>query len=428
MGAMIARIAPPGGDILARLRLHVTDTLGAWAAAQPGPEAQVLARFATSESPLERVQLGVAVTRSSEADDIHLEACVTPGSVAVPVALVLGAEQRASGEDLGAAIIAGYAAMVAVGRMMDGPGVLFRGFWPSYFAAPVAAAATAARLLALDAGRTAHALAMAFATAAPNVGRPQGASLSRWLLYGLAARNGVHAALAARAGFTGDLQLLDGPWARNAFGLDPRVDRLFDAAPEGVLGGVSIKPWCAARQTMAAAQAMRELIGRQRVAGEIASIHAFVPPAYLKMVDHRLEGGDRMAFLTSLPYQVALAAFADDQAFDVRARPGAVSTEIVSLMSRTSVSADDALGRHYPHHWPARLLVMSAAGGAEREVLAVPGDPARAMTELDLRAKLHALLPASGSAMDADRLMLAARNALGGGAAIDTLLRGMQAA
>ena len=50
-----------------------------------------------------------------------------------------------------AAIIAGYEVMTRLGRAIDGPTILYRGIWPTYFAAPFGVAAVVARLLQLDA-------------------------------------------------------------------------------------------------------------------------------------------------------------------------------------------------------------------------------------------------------------------------------------
>ena len=109
-----------------------------------------------------------------------------------------------------AAILAGYEAMTRLGRAIDGPAILYRGIWPTYFAAPFGIAAVAARLFRLDARQTANALALALTFAAPGVGHHNAATTSRWLAVGNAARNGLAAAQAAQAGFTSDLNLLDG--------------------------------------------------------------------------------------------------------------------------------------------------------------------------------------------------------------------------
>ena len=108
---------------------------------------------------------------SSEIDDIHLGAMVTAGAIVVPSALTIAASLPDVGaDDIAAAIVGGYEAMIRLGAAIDGPSVLYRGIWPTYFAAPFGAAAVAARLLRLDATQTANALATALIMAAPGAG------------------------------------------------------------------------------------------------------------------------------------------------------------------------------------------------------------------------------------------------------------------
>ena len=49
---------------------------------------------------------------------------------------------------------------------------------------------------------------------------------------------------------------------------------------------VSFKPWCAARQTMAATQALKEIMAEGVAAGDITRIEAAVLPPHQKMIDH----------------------------------------------------------------------------------------------------------------------------------------------
>jgi len=168
----------------------------------------------------------------------------------VPSALTIAASLGREGTALGEAIAVGYDAMVRLGAALCGPSILYRGIWPTYLAAPFGVAAVGARLLGLTETQAAHALGIALILASPGVGRPSGTTTSRWLAIGNAARNGVTAALSAQSGFTGDLRIFEGEFFSSIYGLSPNRAALLDQRP--VLGEVSFKPWCAAKQTMAA--------------------------------------------------------------------------------------------------------------------------------------------------------------------------------
>src|SRR5438309_9350356 len=263
--------------------------------------------------------------------------------------------------------------MVRLGAALGGPSILYRGIWPTYFAAPFGVAAVASRLLGLDEKQAANALAIALGFASPAVGRPSGPSTSRWLAIANAARSGVTAALSARSGFTGDLRIFEGEFFSAIYGLSPNQAALLDDRP--VLSDVSFKPWCAAKQTMAATQALKEIIEAGVSPSEMTQLAVSVPPPYLRMIDHGVVAGDRSSHLTSVSYQMALAAFAPDALFDVKQAPERVSGEIGAFMAKVTVKADDDLLRHYPKSWPARLEVTTPTGKHERVVIHVPGDP-----------------------------------------------------
>ena len=391
------------------VRLHLADTAGAWIAAGATAEGRALLRFLSpGEKDIPgRVGLNCALARLSEVDDIDLLSGTTPGAIAVPAALTLAASR---GGALAEAIAVGYDAMARLGAALNGPSILYRGIWPSYLLAPVAAAAVASRLLGLTEVQAAHALAIALSLSSPAVGRQSGASVSRWLALGNAARSGVAAALAAQAGFTGDLRLVEGGLFSSVYPISPDLDALA-GAPEPAVARTSFKPWCAARQTMAAAQALREIIEEGVRPPAMASLAVGVPPPTVKMIDHGVVPGERTSYLTSVSYQMALAALDPNASLDVRQTPDGLSEEFRGFMARISVSPDEGLLQHYPQSWPARLSVATARGKREKLVLQIPGDPGRPFDELQVAAKFWRLvtpLVGGGAAQELLRLSFAA--------------------
>ena len=396
LGAHVVRGAAGGLSAAARraARLHVADTVGAWVAASGTSEGRALIRFGSKpqagEGMLARVAVNCALARLSEIDDIHLPSCTTPGALIVPSALTIGSSLGASGAAMGEAIAVGYEAMVRLGAALGGPSILYRGIWPTYFAAPFGVAAAASRLLGLTGRQAAHALGTALALASPAVGRRSGAAMSRWLAIGHAARSGAFAAFSAQAGFTADLSLFEGDFFPAAYDLSPDAAILVDALEErSVLPEVSFKPWCAARQTMAATQALKEIVEAGVAPSDMTQLVVSVPPPYLRMIDHGVAPGDRSSHLTSVSYQMGLAVFAPDAPFDVKQAPERVSGEIGAFMAKVAVKTDDDLLRHYPKSWPARLEVTTPAGKHEKLTLHVPGDPERPFDETQVAAKFR---------------------------------------
>jgi 2-methylcitrate dehydratase PrpD len=377
------------------LKLHLVDTVAAWVAACATPEGRALLAV---EAPRgdglpDRVALASALARLSEVDDIHLASGTTPGAIVAPAAVTIGAALGRSGAELGGAIAAGYDLMTRLGAALGGAAIMYRGIWPTYFTAPFAVAGVAARLLRLGEKEAAHALAIALAFASPSVGRQSGAKMSRWLALGNAARNGATAALAAREGFTGDLQLLDGETLPGAYQMSIDAGALLDGIGQG--GGIlqtSFKPWCAARQTMAAAQALREILHEGLPPRDIARVVVRVPFPYFRMVDHGIVRGERTSFLTSVSYQMALAAFEPDASIDPRQARDVLTPEIEQFMAKVTAVHDEDLLRHFPESWPALVSVETSGGKRDKLVLHVPGDPERPFDALQVATKFWRLV------------------------------------
>jgi 2-methylcitrate dehydratase PrpD len=396
-----------GGDnplprsVLQCLATHLLDTLGAWFAGGVTEEGEKLASLAPIPSqplsvlgrePLDRIALGVATTRLTEIDNIHMPSCTTPGSVVVPTALVIaGHLQRRDARAFAHAMFAGYEVMTRFGVAIAGPKILDRGIWPTYFAAPVCAAAVAARLLGLTAEKTANALGIALTMTSGAPGRPIGAS-PRWLLLGIAARVGCAAALAAEQGYAGDHTLLDDDWMTRTHGIECAAGPLeAKTHGDGAVGELSIKPYCAAKQTIAAIDALLNILGQGISPDDLAAVRVAVPPAYAEMIAHRNASGSRMVRITSAPYQLALAAYRPDELMNVERPNLAGDLEIAEFMARVEVVPDKALEQHYPDRWPARIEVALKNGRtATNLVLDSRGDPLRSR-DLDVRAKFYRL-------------------------------------
>ena len=116
--------------------------------------------------------------------------------------------------------------MTRLGVAIDGARILYRGLWPTYFTAPLGAAAIASRMLHLTEEQTAHALSLALMLSAGRSGRFHGALPGRSVILAMAVANGIRAAQAAKDGVGGDPALLDGPWLKDAHGIDAKVEAL----------------------------------------------------------------------------------------------------------------------------------------------------------------------------------------------------------
>ena len=143
---------------------------------------------------------------AAASDDSDLRNIVHCGTPLTATSLAIAEKTGASGKDVLAAIVLGYE---AAGRI--GEAILPRhsprghhGCMGAAFGATVAAA----RLLHLDAGQTAHAIALT-ATSVGGLAKAADTSIAREYHAGLVTMLGIEAAEAARRGYTAELAILE---------------------------------------------------------------------------------------------------------------------------------------------------------------------------------------------------------------------------
>lgn len=407
-----------------RLRLHVTDTVIAALAGMRIPEGKALQGFDQQASFADRIGRRAAAARLTEIDDIHLPSCTTPSAGIVPIAVGLATHvQNFGADEIASAVWVGTEIMTRFGVAVGGPQILYRGIWPTYLAAPVAAAATAARVLDLDETRTAHALSLAFMLSAGGVGRIHGAPSGRWFLYAKAVAAGLAAAEAARADYRGDPNLLEKNWLADTHGITLDRDRLMEKLGAGsVYAELSIKPFCSAKQAIAAVEAFRGILADERLdCAAITKIRVRVPPAYAGMIATRAEAGARQSTMVSVAHQIALAALKPQLLYDVDRSTPAPDADVVQFSAKVEVTADSVLAPLYPLHWPAEVEIEAAGKVFRRRVVAAAGDPDSPFSAADIADKAHRVLDQVIGAARVDEWLTMCHAALQGNAQLRRL-------
>jgi 2-methylcitrate dehydratase PrpD len=368
------------------------------------------------------IQLYVALTRSTEVDDIDLLSCVTAGSVVVPTAVIAAADTGAGDAALLAAIVAGYEAMIGLGRAIGGASLLYKGIWPTYVVAPWGAATVAAKLAGLDARQTAHALALALARTSRLVGRNFESASPRFHLLGCAAAEGYAAAQAAAVGFTGDPAVL--PAYIKNLGLDAAGLTFSDNAVPAIMK-VDSKPFPTARQGLSAVQAFMEAKPEACRFEEIAAVEVFVPGTYLAMIGTRAARHTRIGTLLSAAYQMGMAVLGQAFLYDA-ARPALCSANLADFLGKVTFLEAPELDALFPRQWGARVRLRLRSGDVrEATVLDPNGSAAKPFGWQDLRQKAERIFRASdmdaGAPAALQRLSAGLGRRLGAWTAIDFL-------
>jgi 2-methylcitrate dehydratase PrpD len=158
--------------------------------------------------PGNAARVNAVASDAAASDDSDLRSIAHIGTIVSTISIALGQQRNASGTDILAAMVVGYEIAGRIDEALT-PGRMQRGFHGSVstvFGGTVAAG----RLLDLTPQQMAHAIALA-ATSIGGMAISADTSCGREYHAGAAAAAAVQAALAAEAGFTGELSVLEHP-------------------------------------------------------------------------------------------------------------------------------------------------------------------------------------------------------------------------
>lgn len=370
-----------GGSIVPRLPTV--------ALAQAGPSFDVPVPGFTFTAPLPfALLLSCIAARLTETDDIDIASCTTVGSVVVPASLLLAYKKGATGKELVEGVVSGYEIFTRLGAAVNGAEIIYRGIWPTYLCGAIGVATVGSKILGLAPEQIKNALAISLTMSPGIAGRTKAGLTSRWLNLGCAAQNGLIACLAAARGFTGDQTVLEGSFP-SLYGLDLKPQVLLDGLGERFqIGKVNFKPYCSARQAIASIEAFRWLLRTYRIVPEaIEDIEVIVPRQYSQMIDKPGFPEDRLGSITSIRYQLALAAFHEEDLFDVERKALRDEKKVHSFMQKIHVSPSDSMTAIYPKKWPGKISLRADGKRYEHEVMAPQGDSDQPMTWEDIEQK-----------------------------------------
>lgn len=220
-----------------------------------------------------------------ELDDFHPLAPLHSTSLIIPAVLAtLSVNPEVDGARVLTAAIAGFEVGPRVGLALHGSQMLSRGWHSGPVFGTLASAASVGSLIGLDAGAMEDALGMA-ATQSGGLMAAQFGAMSKRMQHGFAARNGLHAALLARGGYTGIKQVFEQPYGGflSTFGEGHDPDETQITEGLGIrweTERIVVKPYAAMGGLHAALDALFEIDGqRHLIADEIERIDVYLSHA-----------------------------------------------------------------------------------------------------------------------------------------------------
>ncbi|SFZ82499.1 2-methylcitrate dehydratase PrpD [Devosia enhydra] len=424
LGSWIAEL--DAGDVPSVIRDHLKlcllDTLGCGLFGALQPWGRITASVAsesaqgdcrlwgfgeTSGAVAAALANGTAV-HGFELDDVHLSGQIHPGSVTVPAALALGEMTGATGAELLTALAAGYETGIRLG-VAAGRGHGLSGFHPTGTLGAVAAAASAARLLGLDADAATATLALG-ATQASGLYAARTGGMAKRFHAGHAASAGVTAGLLARRGFTGARTAIEEPFGGLLATMGCDGDRgalLADLGETWLSGGVGFKIYstCASAQTVV--EGVRQLRASGVTADALETLEVHMGSIAVSNVGWRYRPNDVVAAQMNGRYAAAVALLDGDAFVEQFAPDRLADPAILALTERVQFAVDPHIesgGLGLRH---ASRLVARLRDGTTRTVYNAqrPGGPGNEIAPEAVVAKFRRLArPAIGEA-GAERLL-----------------------
>jgi 2-methylcitrate dehydratase len=322
----------------ARALLEVVETSGG------APQCTVIGQARRTSAPNAALANGALVRILDFNDYVNARGGDLGGhpSDNIPVALAAGELSGASGREVIAAVVLGYEIFGRCKELMERDSA-----WDGVTVSGLAAPAMAGRLMGLDRGRVAHAIALSAARAATSTAVRFGdISAAKSIANALVAQNGVQAALLAERGITGPLDLFENPRGmREVFCKGDAATALTAPLPaESYVMAANVKafPCLATGQSVVAAG----IEMHRRLRGAVDRLFNFL--AAVSLIDG----------------EFGLAQFDGERWNDPK---------VCALMARLEIINDSSWNRRAPDSYPCSLAVRIEDG--REEVVEIPYPP-----------------------------------------------------
>jgi 2-methylcitrate dehydratase PrpD len=413
---------------LEKARCHTLDTIGACLAGSRQEVSQIAASVLNDlMSPgtvpvpglsrridaLSAAFLAGTAVHGLELDDGFRPGAIHPGCVVIPAALAVGHGADADGKRFLTAIAAGYEVAARLAALIH-PKPRWRGFHNTAIIGVFAAAAVTAVLKGYDAAIVESAFGLAASSASGIRSYVRGGDVKR-IHPGMAARDGILAALLAAKGMPAAGDVLEGKDGFfHAFAGD---DGDFGGADILAAGGRQnsrfaiadcyIKPHACCRHLHPAIDALIDILTAEDIAADdVASVDV---ATYKVASTHGTIGWNAMT-TAQMSFPFALAAAVQHRAVHLHhfSDAGRQDGDVLRHCAKVHVSVDEVLDATYPKKRPARVVVTTSAGKQFTRTVDEPlGSAANPLPDAQLHEKFHAL---ADPVIGADRAAVVARD------------------
>lgn len=335
-----------------------------------------------------------------ELDDVHTNSKTHIGTVVVPTAICMAQYLGSSAKEFLEAVICGYEVMSRIGMGFGVSSHRNKGWHVTSTAGTFGAAAAAAKLMKLNADEIVNALGMAGTQSFGLWAFLEDSASSKILHPARAASSGIEAAMLAKAGMTGPVNILTAKDGSLFAAMSDEFDLSLVTKDLGVvfeIKNVDNKPYPCCRSTHCAIDSAIYLMSNYKI--DVNDIEEVQIGTYL--VGYKqcglTEGSKNPNTSTeakfSTPYTFATALINGNVSLEHFTTKSIMDDNVRSLLKRVSVYSDDEFTKRYPMHWGCRTkIIMRDKNIYETEVKDASGSTYNPVSVNDIRNKAVPLL------------------------------------
>jgi 2-methylcitrate dehydratase PrpD len=365
------------------------------------PVYKMIERLNARMLPGYRALANGTAAHAIEMDDTHNAGSIHLGVVMFSAALALAEWlPDVSVEHFAAAVVAGYEAAARIAMAVQPKQHYLLGFHPTATCGVFGAAVTASKLLNLTADQMLSAFGIAGSMAAGSMEFLAEGAWTKRLHPGLAAQNGIQAAMLAAEGFRGPAKILEGrDGFLSGYSRKPLPELIADD-----LGGsfelmrTSVKPHACCRYMQGpidAILALRREHGFQP--DEISRIEVAILEAGWPLVaEPRAQKYNPQCIVEaqfSMPFGAAVAVLYGAAGIDQFAEENIQSESVRRMMGKVVLQKDIRIETNFPEEWPARVAIDLSDGRHLETIIQHPkGDPKNPLSWEELIAKFKSLV------------------------------------
>jgi 2-methylcitrate dehydratase PrpD len=349
-------------------------------------------------APTAAALLNGATAHSLDFDDTHAAGSLHSSAPIVPAALAAAQMVNANGEELIAAIVAGYEVQIRLSLALTPKAHYERGFHPTATCGTFGAAAAAGRVLGLNEDAIASAFGICGSQAAGSMQFLSDGAWNKRFHVGHAAANGLMAASLAADGYIGACEPLEGkagflqaysPSANPALAVDGLGERWETLS-------LAVKPYPSCRYSHAALDGLFALRDEHNITPEeIDAVEVGLSETGNSIIGDPIETKHTPTNVVdgqfSMPFCAAVALRAGQLTWDdYAAHIG--DPETLALCRKVTTHVNPQVEAQFPKQMSGLVRVHTGRGVFEQFVRVPKGEPENFLTDEELREKFDSLV------------------------------------